>query len=210
MFCPVCKFEYQQRYTQCAECGVALVSGMQTDEPAAAPQREPLVVLWRGQDPVAFSAILSALADAAIPYRESHSRDYAACLSQPFALSFYGLPHWQILVHPSDMDHAKSVAEEALQPVPIGPVELDGELPEHANPFEATASPAGGASAPLCIWSAKDSSQGQSLREVLLANDVPCWAISGSSGEIRLLVRREDEARARDLIGSAIENEGAA
>ncbi|HXN65440.1 MAG TPA: hypothetical protein VN862_08915 [Candidatus Acidoferrales bacterium] len=210
MFCPVCKSEYQQGYTQCAECGVALVSSMPADDPSGAPQREPLVVLWRGQDPVAFSAILSALADAAIPYRESHSRDYAACLSQPFALSFYGLPHWQILVHPSDLDRGKSVAEEALKPVPAGPVELDGELPEDANPLKATASPAGGAQTPLCIWSAKDSSRGQSLRDVLLANDVPCWTISGSAGDIRLLVRREDEARAREVIGGAIAKEGAA
>ena len=178
--------------------------------PSGAPQREPLVVLWRGQDPVAFSAILSALADAAIPYRESHSRDYAACLSQPFALSFYGLPHWQILVHPSDMDHAKSVAEEALKPVPIGPVELDGELPEHANPLEATASPAGGAQTPLCIWSAKDSSQGQSLRDSLAGKR--CALLD----DLRLLWRDSALGAARRrsagprVIGGAIESEGAA
>jgi hypothetical protein len=215
MFCPVCNSEYQEGYAHCAECGVALVHELPVAERAPVPteeNREPLAMLWRGQDPVAFSAILSALADAAIPYREAQSRDYAACLSQPLALSFYGLPHWQILVHPSDLSAARAIVEDALSPIPAGPVELDSEEKgTDGNSRIADAVPLGGETqTPLCIWSAKDASQGHYLRDTLLENDVPCWTISGSSGEIRLLVQREDEARARDILGGALRSEGAA
>ena len=169
-------------------------------------------MLWRGQDPVAFSAIFSALADAAIPYREAQSRDYAACLSQPLALSFYGLPHWQILVHPSDLERSATIVEDALSPIPAGPVELDSEeMGTTGIRVEARHRRYVGKRRRRFA-----SGRQRTLRRdiisaiVLLENDVPCWTISGSSGEIRLLVQREDEARARDILGGALRSEGAA
>ena len=45
---------------------------------------EPSAVLWRGQDPVSFSVMLSALDEEGIFYKEFQRRDYAAALSQPF------------------------------------------------------------------------------------------------------------------------------
>ena len=214
MFCPSCNAEYQQGYLRCAECDVPLVSEPAAAEPSPA-EREPLAVLWRGQDPVAFSAILSALADAEIPYRESQSGDYTACLSQPFALSFYGLPHWRILVHPADLEHAKNIAEDALRPAPIGPVAVEQEIerPEAVpNSLDQAlrAESAADAEPPVCIWASRDASLGGSLRAELLEHGVPCWTISGASGEIRLFVSQSDQSRARLLIGTAMRSEGAA
>ncbi len=91
------------------------------------PHAEPLAVLWRGQDPVSFSVMLSALDEEGIFYKEFQRRDYAAALSRPFALGFYGLPHWEVRVCASDLNSARFIAEAALRPVSALAVETNWE-----------------------------------------------------------------------------------
>ena len=67
MFCPQCKAEYRDGFVRCTDCGVALQTpAAQARVEAAIPslsQPEASAVLWRGQDPVSFSVLLSALDD---------------------------------------------------------------------------------------------------------------------------------------------------
>lgn len=52
MFCPECKTEYREGFTECADCGVSLIDGASAD-PAAqidAIPAMPMVGVWRGQD----------------------------------------------------------------------------------------------------------------------------------------------------------------
>ncbi len=74
------------------------------------------VAVWRGDDPVAFSAALAALEGAGIPTRELSLHDqFAQILAiQPSELA--------ILVHPDDAARAEEIIREALEPQPPGPI----------------------------------------------------------------------------------------
>lgn len=203
MFCPVCRTEYRDNYSRCAECDSPLVKEL----PSSTPSRdlfngEPPAVLWRGQDPVAFSAILSALTDSGIPFFESNRRDYTASLSSPVALGFYGLPYWQIFVHRSNLQSALQIVSAALRPRPS--LELDDEAgPDATQKSESSADHSAGKdrSAPVSIWHGDDRARAQFLRGLLVDNAIPCWESSGAHNSVRLYVPAEFHARARAIIG---------
>ena len=127
-FVPVCSSEYQEGYAHCAECGVALVSGPAAAEKSpGANGREARAanMLWRGQDPVAFRRFSARwpTPQFRIVKRKAATTRLA---SRSLSRSALGLPHWQILVHPSDLERsANPIAEDALSPIPAGPVELE-------------------------------------------------------------------------------------
>ena len=66
MYCPQCKTEYRQGFTECADCRVPLLPG----DP---PQTEfdpnmDLVVVFEANDPVLIAMAKGALEEAEIPY----------------------------------------------------------------------------------------------------------------------------------------------
>jgi hypothetical protein len=73
MFCPVCKAEYREGFTECSDCGVALV-GQLTDD-SGSPQGmggdpNAMEILWAGVDAKTSASIGSALDAAKIAYKE--------------------------------------------------------------------------------------------------------------------------------------------
>jgi hypothetical protein len=216
MFCPQCKAEYRAGFTRCSDCGVKLevpaIHALVNDQPNAGSHAEPSAVLWRGQDPVCFSVVLSALDDAGISYKELQRRDYAAALSQPFALSFYGLPHWEVRVCISDVTTARSVVEEALRPVSALAVEAnwtnDGATPTQSE-IESSQYPEH-AFAPVKVWSGDVFSVAEELRDVFTNEGIRYWTISSSTGGETLLVRPNDEDRARTILRGILERTSAA
>ncbi len=116
---------------RCTDCDVAL----QTPADRARVTGATAVRLTRrlqpscgaGQDPVSFSVLLSALDEAGIFFKEFQRRDYTAALSQPFALGYYGLPHWEVRVCATDLSAAQKIVEEALRPVSALAVETNWE-----------------------------------------------------------------------------------
>src|SRR5579864_5151198 len=165
MFCPVCRTEYRDTFSRCAECDSPLVQELQSPAPSRALfNGEPPAVLWRGQDPVAFSAILSALSDSGIPFFESNRRDYTASLSSPVALGIYGLPYWQIFVHRSNLESALQVVTAALRPRPS--LELDDEAvpdPTQKTAISADTTAGKDCSAPVSIWHGDDPARAEFL-----------------------------------------------
>ncbi len=214
MFCPNCKAEYREGFNRCSECGVALVNELPETE--ADPQSqigmkgEPPVILWSGQDPVAFSVVISALDAANIPYREWQSRDYAASLSQPLALGFYGMPHWEVRVFARDLESARKTVGAALRPLTLVRNDSDNqELGDEADlaSGESTQPPVashnGRTAAQAEIWSGTDEGLVQLFRSALLENFIPCWELTASNGDIRLFVSSDEIARAREIIQKA-------
>jgi len=63
MFCPLCKYEYRDGFTQCSDCYSALVK---TKEEA---EGERVVCAWNGGDKGKLERVLNALHDAEIPLR---------------------------------------------------------------------------------------------------------------------------------------------
>lgn len=216
MFCPQCKAEYRDGYTRCSSCDVKLVVWLPGDEAADAPEKghlsEPPVLLWSGQDPVTFSVILSALNGAGIPYRELQSRDFAASLSQPLSLGFYGMPHWEVRIHPRELEAARAAVQAAMSPQPV--VHTESREPEtggEAAPSRMdSAKTETKAQTPVAVWSAKEPVQAELFRAALAENNIHCWAITASAGSIRLFVSRDDAWRAREIIGDTIQKMSAA
>lgn len=209
MYCANCKIEYRETFTRCAECGAELAHSPQPARDPLWPkvEGEPPAVLWRGQDPVAFSAILSALTDSGIPFFESNRRDFTASLSSPLTLGYYGLPYWQIFVHQQNLAQAQRIVQAALRPLPS--IEHDAvsktslaasETGPHAGDTRDKS-----AAAPVAVWHGEDSERAEILREVLLDNSIPCWESAGVAGTIHLYVPAEFQARARAVIGPELQ-----
>ena len=180
--------------------------------PNAAAHAEPSAVLWRGQDPVAFSVLLSALDDEGIFYKELQRRDYAAALSQPFALSFYGLPHWEVRVCASDLNAARFVAEAALRPVSALAVETNWENEAENSGRAAGESPetAAQSPAPVKIWSGDEFELAQQLLDALIEQGIRCWNVSSFPSGENLLVCEDDEDRARAILRGVLDRMAAA
>jgi hypothetical protein len=216
MFCPQCKSEYREGFVRCTDCGVTLQSSVahaRAEAAIAASSRpEPSVVLWRGQDPVSFSVVLSALDEEGIFYKEFQRRDYAAALSRPFALGYYGLPHWEVRVCTSDLSAARKIAEEALRPVSALAVETNWE-----NESENSGREVGGAAAPpkqqrtpVKIWPGVEPHRAQELSDALFDQGIRCWIMSSFPAGEELLVCEEDAERAREIVRGVMERTSAA
>jgi hypothetical protein len=216
MFCPQCKAEYRAGFVHCTDCNVDLESSLVDVHAVEAPEpkshSEQSALLWRGQDPVAFSVVLSALDAEGIPYREVQRRDYAAALSQPVALGFYGLPHWEVRVCASDLIVARIVAEQALQPaylVAIEPAE-ENDAVNSETAFAHLQHTFEKLNAPVKIWSGEVVSLAHQLRDALVTQAIRCWTLSSSPSGEHLLVSQEDEARARAILHAVLERTSAA
>ena len=115
MFCPLCKAEYREGFTRCADCNVELVPALE-DEAAAEPE-EPIAVLWQGEDPVLFTAITSALRDAQIEFHESLGEDHDVFYSRPFPVRLLSSRCFEVRVFERDLPAAREILRE-LESVP--------------------------------------------------------------------------------------------
>jgi hypothetical protein len=216
MFCPQCKSEYRTGFVRCADCDVALQTSAAHAKAeavlAASSRPEASVVLWRGQDPVLFSVVLSALDEEGIFYKEFQRRDYAAALSQPFALGYYGLPHWEVRVCATDLSAAQKIAQEALRPVSALAVETNWESESENSGRESTefADAPKQMSAPVKIWSGGETHFAQELSDALFDQGIRCWIISSFPAGEELLVCEEDAERARAILRGVLERTSAA
>jgi len=186
---------------------VALVRELLADDKDAQSQSrhigEPPALLWSGQDPVAFSVVISTLDAANIRYRELQSRDYAASLSQPLALGFYGMPHWEVRVFAADVESARAIVAAALRPLTLVSTESQDKETKAPPDRDQQSHPRSRSSAQAEIWSGNDPSLVQLFRSALLENFIPCWELASSNGEIRLFVGTDDLFRAREIIQKA-------
>ena len=69
MFCPLCQAEYREGFTECSDCGVALVETLKDlyDEEPATPTAPVPVSVWRGTDSDVGQRLVSSLDHAGIP-----------------------------------------------------------------------------------------------------------------------------------------------
>ncbi len=65
MYCPKCLVEYREGFTECADCGVALMEGT---PPESNPSYIDLETVFETADPAAFAVAESLLQSASIDY----------------------------------------------------------------------------------------------------------------------------------------------
>ncbi len=177
-----------------------------------APHAEPSAVLWAGQDPVSFSVVLSAWDEEGFFYKEFQRRDYAAALSQPFALGYYGLPHWEVRVCATDLSAAQKIVAEALRPVSALAVETNWESESENSGRDdgEVAAPPKQMQTPVKIWPGVEAHRAQELSDALFDQGIRCWIISSFPAGEELLVCEEDADRAREIVRGVVERMSAA
>ncbi|MCX6627377.1 MAG: DUF2007 domain-containing protein, partial [Candidatus Solibacter sp.] len=69
MYCPQCRCEYREGFTECSDCHVPLLAGTAPEEPATLfdPNLD-LVVVLETNDPVQLAFAKGSLEQANIPY----------------------------------------------------------------------------------------------------------------------------------------------
>jgi hypothetical protein len=211
MFCPVCKAEYRAGFTQCSDCGAALVESLDAADPAPKEQERQLdaVQIWSGTDPQTFTAVRDALDWARICH--------FAQTRAPGAVPGLKGQFYSVLVHRDDRNAAAAVlqtlgrradsdnsaAEDDSGAQPEESDELEGsddlgpapdDVAEDFHEGDATAE----------IWSGDDRGMAETVSMCLRENGIGC-VVEKSGGNRLVLVMPESEARAREIVREIVE-----
>ena len=127
MYCPECRTEYREGFTECADCRVPLLPGT---PPAERDQFDPaldLVVVLDANDPVQLALAKGLLDDAGIPYFVLGRITTLVNDVDPL------LRKWLRVQVPRDREaEAREVLEPLLSPETIPPeAEDEPAAPEH-------------------------------------------------------------------------------
>jgi hypothetical protein len=125
VYCPQCRIEYREGFTECSDCHVPLLAGTAPDEPASSfDPKLDLVVVLESNDSIELALAKGLLEEAGIPF---------FVLNQITTLvnEVDGFLHkWARLQVPRDREaEARELLEGMLQPEtsPLGAGEEPGE-----------------------------------------------------------------------------------
>jgi hypothetical protein len=163
---------------------------------------DSLEILWRGSDPAKFTALQAALRDEDIRFWHAQVYDPAGGFlsSRPYYLE--ATPGFEIRVHASDLQRAMGAlkwieSKENVLSVSDGHSKLDQDplilkqsLPYDWDPNEATSE----------TWAGEDEQMAEYLASALRENGIPSRIPDEPGHRVRLCVRGEDLARARDIV----------
>jgi hypothetical protein len=212
VFCPQCKTEYRQGFSECSDCGVALVESLDSAED---PTNQDLALAWRGSDPAGFSAATAALEGAGIrSYPISDHDQIAWGLAIP-------RPRYGILVRKSDLSEAQDLVSSIEEGAPLSyakemwrspsaPEEAgiaetapEQEAPSDAQVPDDITEEIKSADATSQVWSG-EAQAAETFRLCLRENGIPCAIdVLGDTAKVRVLP--EHEARAKEIIREVIE-----
>jgi hypothetical protein len=214
MFCPVCKAEYRQGFTVCADCEVPLVHQLASpsaspEEPDAEPRAEsdedPFCAFWSGDDSRIHAELCTVLEEAGIPHKTVRRQDYLFRPSNPAALKL-GVPFSLFEKAESAVKEAFGADEETgadtvkLLPPPDQPAVVESlALPDDWDPENWPTE-----DATVEVWSGDPPELAEMLGASLLENRIhERWEKRG--GNRVLFVLPEDEDRAREIVREIIE-----
>jgi len=112
MFCPVCKAEYRQGFTRCADCDVELVWELPANAIVAHkpvdpgdPDEDPFCSFWKGDDPRIHAEICELLDKESIPHKTVRREDHL--------FHFLNYPAFQLGIPFSMFERGEAVVKEA-------------------------------------------------------------------------------------------------
>src|ERR1700687_1183245 len=214
LFCPICDAEYGPGHTHCTQEGVNFAPARLGGEPFDEKLRsEDLRIVWRGSDPVAVSRAIAALRGARIPHHVKPTQDHLA-----FELGI-PRPRYEVRVFASDAVAAQHLLDPIRESLPFGSLtepdesgiagqsdaqsapraqpqkQVPGVSHSHWKPQQAT----------LEIWASDDSALAEILQDCLAENNIGVRAEGRAPGMLRLFVRPQEEAAAREIIREVLE-----
>ena|SRR6202521_2633468 len=208
MICPSCKCEYRAGVTQCSDCGVPLVDALETSA-APSPEDGGIASIWYGNDPREFARVKEALDKAGIPFMGPVPTGYFIFPSMR--------PKMEIAVSLADRERAEKVMLE-LEAWDDDPDELAPEdrealaLPESesVDQDEAAIVPSNvpedwdDDAAVSEAWNGDEEDFANTLVACFRENGIPSHKLT-QDGRWRLVVRPEQEARAKEIVREVVE-----
>jgi hypothetical protein len=214
MFCPLCKAEYREGYTRCADCDVDLIPALppQPDppEPSTDDAGPEAVVLCQEDDPATLTAVLSALEERGIRFYEYPIHNPHARVDRPFPMKVWVGPLYEIRVAKSDLLAAQTILAEVLAKEP----EDSESIPSEDEPAEATAPDDIGGDELLAdssslaeVWSGEEGNVASFLTTAFRENGIPTRRESseGEPARVRIFVPPEKLPRAREIVREVVE-----
>jgi len=208
MFCPSCRVEYRQGFTRCADCGVDLVLALA--EKAAPLDLPPikgnaLELVYEGPNETECKDAAAALGRAEIAFNLKRSGGPPVILTE-------GAPIYSLWVSPSDLEAAQGVVTQVVGPRPteeeLDQLELKAggpdqeikdsgpeEIPDDWDPKTADTE----------VWTGGDVRMPQLLQDCLRENGIPSRCLEEGSEARRVLVRIDDEKRAREILREIVD-----
>jgi len=210
MFCPVCKAEYRQGFSRCADCDVELAYEL----PAAAivpiesvarddAEEDPFCSFWKGDDPRVHAELCELLSEQGIPYKTVRRQDHLFNWKTKSAFEI-GVPF-------SQFDKSEAAIKDAYgdenEPAPEE-VAVPLELPESIKPSESRAAwdPEHWYEddATVEIWEGDQPEMGELLAASLSENQIHS-RVANLAGVQRLFVLPGDETRAREIVREVVD-----
>jgi hypothetical protein len=208
MFCPSCKCEYLAGVTQCSDCDVPLVDALEA--PTATPPGDGgIVSIWYGDDPRAFAQVKEALDKAGIRFMGPVPTGYFIFPSMR--------PKMEVAVSVADRERAEKVMLE-LESLGEDPDELTPEQRESlAIPDSDSVDHAEAASTETDapenwddqepvheVWKGDEEDFANTLIACFRENGIASRKLTEGK-RWRLVVRPENEARAKEIVREVVE-----
>src|SRR6266566_3474360 len=207
MICPNCKCEYRVGVTQCVDCGVPLVDAL-SPSPSAPPGGGSVVPIWYCNDPAEYASAKEALQKAAIPFVDQTSDRY---------LMFPSLrPKMEIWVSSVDKDRAKKalidfqgltdpedLTDEEIERLAL-PEKEDADQDESVSPVNEPTEDWDNDEPASEIWNGAVEYLADTLVACLRENGIASHKLTEES-RWRLVVRPEQEARAKEIVREVVE-----
>jgi hypothetical protein len=207
MFCPSCKCEYIAGVRECSECGVALVDAL--DIPAMNPPEDGgLVSIWAGDDPGECAAVKEAFGKAGIPFKDQAATGYFIFPSMRLKM--------EIWVSSADRDRAEKALldlEGRVDPAELTPDGIESmalQVSDEVDPDQGTTTPNDipdnwdGEVEVSEVWSGEKEDFANTLAACLREIGISSRKLE-EAGRCRLVVRPEQEARAKEIVREVVE-----
>jgi hypothetical protein len=205
MICPNCKCEYIAGVTQCSDCGVALVDAL-GPAPASPPEPIGIVSLWAGNDPRKFAAVKDALEKAGIPTMSPSGYFIFPSMRSKMEIGVSATDQEKaekVLIELGEGNDSSELTPEEIESLALS--ESEGIEQDEDSSFAIHDPEDWDDQEPASeIWKGDDEDFANTLMACLRENGIASHK-SAETGHWRLVVRPEQEARAKEIVREVVE-----
>lgn len=156
-----------------------------------------LILLWAGEDPAVYSALMERLNAAGIPCKNmAIGSDEIAPSADPLPIDWKPRFGFEVAVLAPDLTAAQQILEKLLAQEPE-----DLEIPDQprAEVQELPLTDATETGPSVEVWTGSDDTLAEFLTAALQENEIPMH-LENSTGQTQIFVASANEARAREIV----------